>query len=159
MWICPFVITNIQSVAAVTLHPNLVLTYFTTTVQQMGMSVFPGYSSPSTSDCLALICCSGDYSGKIASNYMFLMINVQSDNAFCEKHLGICLSPDSSDVSGLAAVSASHRWLQVSCRVSTALQLTDVTGIHIRSLWIYLEDKQIFWIESVMLCYVYWAGY
>lgn len=31
---------------------------------------------PTTSDCLALICCSGDYPGKILSNYMFLMIHV-----------------------------------------------------------------------------------
>lgn len=34
---------------------------------------------PTTSDCLALICCSGDYPGKIFSNYMFLMINALAE--------------------------------------------------------------------------------
>lgn len=50
----------------------------------MDIGLYSDAILPTTSDCIALICCSGDYPGKILSNYMFLMINAI--------YLFVCLS-------------------------------------------------------------------
>lgn len=41
----------------------------------MGNGLFSEAILPTTLDCIALICCSGDYPGKIWWDDMFLMIN------------------------------------------------------------------------------------
>lgn len=53
-------------------------------LQQMNIGLYSDAILPTTSDCIALIWCSGDYPGKILSNYTFLMIHAI--------YLFVCLS-------------------------------------------------------------------